>query len=115
MNQICFKTLRTGFQFSCENSSGSLFFKNQYQFSKPVLTWVGTLKQIFNPIFTQNQNTTENQSENQITQWEPPNTGIYTVCLNFFLMIVSINFDTRPDALWGFGAISHTRLTLVIL
>jgi hypothetical protein len=27
MNQICFKTLRTGFEFSCENSSGSLFLK----------------------------------------------------------------------------------------
>jgi hypothetical protein len=35
--------------------------------------------------------------------------------LIYFLMIVSINFDTRPDALWGFGAISNTRLTLVIL
>jgi len=34
---------------------------------------------------------------------------------DFIFMIVSINFDTRPDALWGFGAISNTRLTLVIL
>jgi len=93
----------------------SLFKKNQFQFSKPVLTWVRTLKQIFNPIFTLNQNTTENQSENQVTQWEPPNTGIYTGCLSFLKMIVSINFDTRPDALWGFGAISNTRLTLVSL
>jgi hypothetical protein len=76
---------------------------------------VRTLKQIFNPIFTQNQNTTENQSENQATQWETPNTGIYTGGLISFLMIVSINFDTRPDALWGFGAISNARLTLVIL
>jgi hypothetical protein len=57
----------------------------------------------------------ENQSENQVTHWEPPNTGIYTGCLILFFMIVSINFDTRPDTLWGFGAISNTRLTLVIL
>ncbi len=93
----------------------SLLKKKQFQFSKPVLTWVRTLKQIFNSIFTQNQNTSENQSENKVTQWEPPNTGIYTGSLIYFLMIVSINFDTRPDALWGFGAISNTRLTLVIL
>ncbi len=30
-----------------------------------------------------------------------------------FLMIVGINFDTRPDTLWGFGAISKTCLTFV--
>ncbi len=53
--------------------------------------------------------------------WEPDHAvrtaqHWYIHCVfDFFLMIVSINFDTRPDALWGFGAISNTRLTLVIL
>jgi hypothetical protein len=30
-------------------------------------------------------------------------------------MIMGIDFETRPDTLWGFGAISKTCLTLLIL
>jgi hypothetical protein len=40
---------------------------------------------------------------------------IYIYWVFDFLMIVGINFDSRPDTLWGFGAISKTCLTLLIL